>query len=111
MSLLESARRDLTTLENLPVPTASGGAVPLKTVADLSFGQGPSRVRRYNQTRRVFIEADLSPGIAIRNRQQESLCPADAQASAAGGAPGPKGDSEYFGEMIKSFGSPSAPAS
>ena len=40
-----------------------GGAVPLKTVADLSFGQGPSAVRRYNQSRRVFLEADLSPGV------------------------------------------------
>src|SRR6202034_4845494 len=49
VSLLESARRDLATLENLPVPTASGGAVPLKTVADLTFGQGPSAVRRYDQ--------------------------------------------------------------
>ena len=65
VSLIESARRDLTTLENLPVPTASGASVPLKTVADLSFGQGPSAVRRYNQSRRVFLEADLSPGIEL----------------------------------------------
>src|ERR1700719_3628752 len=65
VSLIESARRDLTTLENLPVPTASGASVPLKTVADLSFGQGPSAVRRYNQSRRLFLEADLSPGIEL----------------------------------------------
>ncbi len=65
VSLIESARRDLSTLENLPVPTASGTSVPLKTVADLSFGQGPSAVRRYNQTRRVFLEADLSPGVEL----------------------------------------------
>jgi multidrug efflux pump subunit AcrB len=63
VSLIESARRDLTTLENLPVPTASGASVPLKSVADLSFGQGPSAVRRYNQSRRVFLEADQSPGV------------------------------------------------
>jgi HAE1 family hydrophobic/amphiphilic exporter-1 len=36
--------------------------VPLKTVADLTFGEGPSAVRRYNQSRRLFLEADLSPG-------------------------------------------------
>src|ERR1700739_1961088 len=42
VSLIESARRDLTTLEDLPVATASGASLPLKTVADLSFGQGPS---------------------------------------------------------------------
>jgi multidrug efflux pump subunit AcrB len=65
VSLIESSRRDLTTLENLPVPTASGGTVPLKTVADLSFGEGPSAVRRYNQSRRLFFEADLSPGVEL----------------------------------------------
>jgi multidrug efflux pump subunit AcrB len=65
VSLIESARRDLTTLENLPVPTASGASVPLKSVADLTFGQGPSAVRRYNQSRRLFLEADLSPGVEL----------------------------------------------
>jgi len=34
--------------------------VPLKAVADLSFGQGPTRIRRYNQSRRVAIEADTN---------------------------------------------------
>jgi multidrug efflux pump subunit AcrB len=65
VSLIESARRDLDTLENLPVPTASGASVPLKSVASLSFGQGPSAVRRYNQSRRLFLEADLSPGVEL----------------------------------------------
>jgi multidrug efflux pump subunit AcrB len=47
------------------VPTASGSSVPLKAVADLSFGQGPSAVRRYNQSRRAFLEADLAPGVEL----------------------------------------------
>ena len=34
VSLSENARRDIQTLENLPVPTSSGGSVPLKAVAD-----------------------------------------------------------------------------
>ncbi len=37
VSLPERSRSDLTTLENLPVPTSSGASVPLKSVADLSF--------------------------------------------------------------------------
>ncbi len=65
VSLTEGARHDLSTLENLPVPTAAGGNVPLKTVADLSFGEGPSAVRRYNQSRRLSLEADLSPGVQL----------------------------------------------
>jgi hydrophobe/amphiphile efflux-1 (HAE1) family protein len=60
VSLKESARSDLATIENLPLRTASGTTVPLKTVADISFGQGPSKVRRYNQNRRISLEADLN---------------------------------------------------
>jgi hydrophobe/amphiphile efflux-1 (HAE1) family protein len=65
VSLIESTRRDLTTLENLPVPTSFGGAVPLKAVADIGFGEGPTKVRRYNQSRRISIESDLAPGVAL----------------------------------------------
>ena len=60
VSLVESARRNLGTIENLPLRTSSGATVPLKAVAEVGFGQGPSRVRRYNQVRRVSLEADLN---------------------------------------------------
>ena len=60
VSLVESARSNLATLENLPVRTASGATVPLKAIADIGFGQGPSKVRRYNQNRRLSLEADLN---------------------------------------------------
>src|SRR5204863_7459802 len=56
VSLLEESRKSLTTLENLPVPTACGGTVRLTAVADISFGEGPTRVRRYNQSRRPLID-------------------------------------------------------
>ncbi|MGA8707243.1 MAG: efflux RND transporter permease subunit [Steroidobacteraceae bacterium] len=60
VSLIESARKNLATIENLPVRTSNGTVVPLKAVADISFGQGPSRLRRYNQQRRISLEADLN---------------------------------------------------
>jgi len=56
------SRRNVDTIRNLPVPTASGGSVPLSRVADISFGSGPTTIQRYNQSRRVFIGADLAPG-------------------------------------------------
>nr|WP_294847698.1 efflux RND transporter permease subunit [uncultured Sphingomonas sp.] len=62
VSLPESSRRDLSVIENLPVPTASGGSVPLKAVADIGFGSGPTSVQRSNQIRRIAIGADLVPG-------------------------------------------------
>ena len=63
VSLNENARARLSTIENLPVPTTAGGSVPLKLVADIGFGAGPTRIDRMNQQRRVNIGADLAPGI------------------------------------------------
>jgi multidrug efflux pump subunit AcrB len=60
VSLVPESRTNMAMLENLPVPTASGGSVPLKVVADISFGTGPTKLRRYNQTRRITLEADLN---------------------------------------------------
>src|SRR5512139_1264487 len=62
VSLNEESRRNKSTIENLPVPTSRGGSVPLKVVADISFGAGPTELRRYDQTRRIVIGADLAPG-------------------------------------------------
>lgn len=63
VSLSENSRRDLATLQNLPVPTASGGSVPLKAVADIGFGSGPTTINRSDQLRRLAIGADLAPGV------------------------------------------------
>src|SRR4051812_19284076 len=63
VSLSEEDRRDLSTLQNLPVPTSSGGSVPLKAVADIGFGSGPTTINRSNQLRRLAIGADLAPGV------------------------------------------------
>ncbi len=61
--LSDDSRRDLSTIQNLPVQTTGGGSVPLSSVAAISFGTGPVSVQRYNQSRRVFIGADLGPGV------------------------------------------------
>ena len=58
-----ASRRDLATLQNLPVPTMSGGSVPLSRVATIGFGSGPTSIQRYNQNRRVFVGADLPQGV------------------------------------------------
>jgi multidrug efflux pump subunit AcrB len=63
VSLSEIDRRDLSTLENLPVPTSDGGSVPLKAVAKVGFGSGPTTIQRSNQLRRLSIGADLAPGV------------------------------------------------
>ncbi len=62
--LAEDDRRDVATIQNLPVPTAAGGSVPLSRVADISFGMGPASIERYNQNRRVFVGVDVADGVA-----------------------------------------------
>src|SRR4030095_11478649 len=63
VSISENSRRDLSTIENLPVPTSRGGSVPLKAVADIGFGSGPTTAQRTNQIRRTLVGADLAPGL------------------------------------------------
>ena len=63
VSLSENSRRDIQTLENLPVPTSDGRSVPLKAVAKVGFGAGPTTIQRSNQLRRLAVGADLAPGV------------------------------------------------
>ena len=63
VTLNESSRRTLSTIENMPVPTTTGGSVPLKVIAKISFGAGPSVIQRINQERRIMVGADLAPGV------------------------------------------------
>ena len=44
------------------VPTSDGGSVPLKSVAEITFGSGPVTVQRTNQVYRIAVGADLVPG-------------------------------------------------
>src|SRR5690349_408764 len=75
VSLSEYARQDLATIENLPVPTSNGGSVPLKPVAEVGFGSGPTTIQRTNQIRRTAVGADLAPGLvtgdAWKKRSEE----------------------------------------
>ncbi len=63
VALDEDARAKLSTIQNLPVATQSGGSVPLSLVAEIGFGAGPTRIDRINKQRRIMIGADLAPGV------------------------------------------------
>ena len=103
VSLSQDARRDLATLENLPVPTSSGGSVPLKAVAEIGFGSGPATVQRTNQVRRLAVGADLAPGVV----SSEAWKQIDALPAVKNMAPGVSrlalGDQKWQGELIVSF--------
>ena len=63
VAFAKSARERLDNIRNLAVPTQTGGSVPLHSVADISFGAGPTQVDRISQQRQLTISADLAPGV------------------------------------------------
>ena len=52
-------RTNIDTVRNLQVQNQSGALIPLQSVADVSFGNGPSQIDRYNRSRKISIEANL----------------------------------------------------
>jgi multidrug efflux pump subunit AcrB len=101
--LPKSSRQDLSTIENLPVPTSTGGAVPLKRVAEIRFGAGPTQIQRYNQSRRIFVGADLGPnqleGPAMQAIQQLPIM----QNLPAGVSNRAVGNQRWQAELIQNF--------
>ena len=101
--LSEDSRRSLATLENLPVPTANGGTVPLKSVAEIGFGSGPTELRRYNQTRRIVIGADLAPGLVTGDAQAKIDALPAVKNMPQGIRKVIQGDAKWQAEMIQNF--------
>lgn len=101
--LSEDSRRSLATLENLPVPTASGSTVPLKSVAKIGFGAGPTELRRYNQTRRIVIGADLAPGLVTGNAQEKIDALPAVKNMPQGIRKVIQGDAKWQAEMMTNF--------
>jgi multidrug efflux pump subunit AcrB len=101
--LPEQSRRDLSTIENLPVPTANGGSVPLSRVAEISFGSGPTTIQRYNQNRRVLVGADLADG-AVQGDVMERIRKETILGKLPNGVSNaPVGQDEWQVEMINNF--------
>lgn len=98
------AREDLSTIQNLPVPTTTGGSVPLSRVAEISFGSGPVSIQRYNQNRRVFVGADLAPGVVKGTAMEKINALPVMKNLPTGVSNAPFGEDEWQAEMQKNFG-------
>jgi Cation/multidrug efflux pump len=101
--LARSSRRDFSTIENLPVPTATGGSVPLNRVADIRFGAGPTQIQRYNQSRRIFVGADLGAG-QVKGPVQQAIQNLPIMKNLPTGVSNaPVGEDKWQAEMVSSF--------
>lgn len=107
VAVAENSRRDIATIENMPVPTVNGGSVPLKVVADIEFGAGPTQIRRYNQIRRIVVDADFAPGIVSSQAMKKIDALPTMKAVTEGKIPGIEklntGDSKWQAEMVTNF--------
>ena len=104
VKLPRSSRQDLSTIENLPVPTTAGGSVPLSRVAEIRFGAGPTQIQRYNQSRRVFVGADLGEGVVKGPVMQAVQKLPIMQNLPQGVSNAPVGEDKWQAEMITNFG-------
>ena len=99
-----SARSSFQELAGLKIMNAKGQSVPISTVADISFSQGPASVTRHDRQRWAKIGADLQPGVQLGDGQAKfeevakSLNFPKTVEFTAGG------DSEVQGEIFASFG-------
>lgn len=65
VQLAPEDRTEFDTLSQVRIPTSKGEHVPLRNVADIVYGYGPSQVDRYDRQRQVQIQANLAEGVAL----------------------------------------------
>ncbi|MBP1883673.1 efflux RND transporter permease subunit [Sinorhizobium mexicanum] len=97
-------RTDLAAIRNLKVQTTSGATVPLSSVADINYSEGPSSIKRYDRYRVVTLGADLPVGVALDTASSRFK-----QIAGEVKLPGTvefreSGDAEVQAEMQQSFG-------
>ncbi len=59
----EKYRRRLDYIQELPIPNRLGRLIPLRQVASLKMGPGPSNYRHYRGDRAITVEADVDQSI------------------------------------------------
>ncbi|MEG4628865.1 efflux RND transporter permease subunit [Microcoleus sp. AR_TQ3_B6] len=63
--LVPQFRSDIETIKNLQVPAKNNTLVPLRAVADIALGSGPSQIDRYDRARQVSVEGNLLQGTTL----------------------------------------------
>lgn len=96
-------RTDLAALRNLKIQTAAGALVPLATVADINYSEGPSSIKRHDRNRVVSIGADLPAGVALNTASDQFRKIAGETSMPATVTFAESGDAKVQGEMVQGF--------
>ncbi len=103
VQLDERARESRQLLEGLKLTTASGTAVPLTTVAEVEFGQGPTSIDRYDRRRRIVLGADLVGDTPLGQAVEAVMALPAAKNLPRGVEIKEFGAAEIMGEVFDSF--------
>jgi hydrophobe/amphiphile efflux-1 (HAE1) family protein len=103
VQIAETARGKLATFETLRVPTATGGKVPLTSVAHIGFGEGATTIDRYDRQRRVSIEGDLVGKTPLGEAMTAVLALPSVRNLPPGVSIRPFGDAEIMQEVFSGF--------
>ncbi|CCF20258.1 Acr family transporter [Pseudorhizobium banfieldiae] len=97
-------RRDLASIRALKIKTATGETVPLYSVADIDYAEGPSSIKRNDRSRVVAIGSDVPFGTALDTATEEFKRIVDATELPATVRLAESGDAKVQAEMVQSFG-------
>nr|CAD6601610.1 AcrB/AcrD/AcrF family protein [Rhizobium sp. Khangiran2] len=97
-------RRDLASIRALKIKTATGETVPLYSVADIDYAEGPSSIKRNDRSRVVAIGSDVPFGTALDTATEEFKRIVDATELPATVRLAESGDAKVQSEMVQSFG-------
>ncbi|WP_413710078.1 efflux RND transporter permease subunit [Rhizobium sp. Rhizsp82] len=97
-------RRDLASIRAIKIKTASGASVPLYSVADVDYSEGPSSIKRNNRNRVVAIGSDVPFGTALDTASAEFKRIVAATELPKSVHLAESGDAKVQGEMVQSFG-------
>ena len=100
----ESVRDDLFQMANLRIPTNTGKSVPLGTVADVSFAEGPGEIKRDDRKQLITVEADLAAGVPLGDALEAINALPSALDMPDGTESQRAGDAEVMGDVFESFG-------
>jgi multidrug efflux pump subunit AcrB len=104
VQLPDASRADLDVIRSLKVPAKGGATVPLSAVADITLGQGPTAIDRYDRSLRVALEADLRGTDALGEAIEQVYALPTAKNLPPGVVLKQTGDAEVMGEVFSSFG-------
>jgi multidrug efflux pump subunit AcrB len=102
VKLAGSARQDIDTLRQLPVPGARG-PVALENVASLEIGSGPTEITRRDRSRNVNLEVELN-GRPLGEVEQAALALPSVQKLPQGIRQAAGGEAEDMEELATGFG-------